>query len=185
MADLTTTAKVKSYLGISSSTFDALIAEMVTNYSALVEDLCNRVFNSATFTEYFDTHRGESKIFLKNYPVTSITSNQYRSGTVGSITWSDFNVNDYLLNDNGKISYMSCLPESEKYIKVVYVGGYATLPAGLVQIVTELVAGKFNVRNSDGILSETTEGQSVTYKDDGTIESKYLKRLSPYRSIKV
>lgn len=196
MSQLTTATKVKTYLGISGSTHDTLIDSLVTSASALVERYCNRNFTEGTYTQYFDTIAGDSKVFLKNYPVSSLTSVQYRAGTWGAVTWEDLNANDYLLNENGKVDFAFPFVEAPKYFKIVYVGGYKidfnnesnsslhTLPFDLTQIVTEIVAQQFNLRASAGIQSETTEGQSITYKDADTIMS-FSKRLMPYRSLKI
>lgn len=192
---LTTTTKVKNYLGITVSTYDTLISSIIDGVSDQAESYCNRNFNSATYTEYYDTELGDTKVFVKNYPVTSVTSLSYRSGTFGNPTWEAFNTNDYLLSDNGKISLALRLPESEKYIKVVYVGGYKidfanetntalhTLPAGLTQIITEMVAETFNMRKVAGILSESTEGQSITFATGTSNNDTYMKNsLAMYRS---
>ena len=196
MADLTTKAKVKAFLGISGTTHDTLLDELIKNASASIERFCNRNFTSASYTEYFDTIAGDSKLFVKNYPVSALTSVQYRGGTWGAITWLDLNVNDYLLNENGKVSFAFYLPESEKYIKIVYTGGYLidfdnesdplqhTLPADLTQIATEIVAQIFNQRTSVGIANESTEGQSITYKDTD-VTKQYNSRLMSFRSINI
>jgi len=198
MTQLTTTQKVKDYLGIVSATTDTTITELVKNYSNQVEAFCSRSFESTTYTEYFDTQDGDSKIFLRNYPTTTVSSIQYRTGTWGNITWSDFNENDYLINDNqGKIAFSYRFPALEKYLKVVYTGGYLidfsnesditkhTLPFDLTQTVTEMVANAFNLRKTGGISSETTEGQSITYQTgnrDLTKNSDYRDRLNRYRN---
>jgi hypothetical protein len=195
---LTTTQKVKDYLGIVSATTDTTITELVKNYSNQVEAFCSRSFGSTTYTEYFDTQDGDSKIFLRNYPTTTVSTIQYRTGTWGNITWSDFNENDYLVNDEqGKIAFSYRFPAFEKYIKVVYTGGYLidfanesnpalhTLPFDLTQTVTEMVASAFNLRKTGGISSETTEGQSITYQTgnrDMTKNSDYRDRLNRYRN---
>jgi hypothetical protein len=120
MANLTTKEKVKDYLGIVSATNDTTITELVKNYSNQVEAFCSRSFGSTTYTEYFDTEDGDSKIFLRNYPTTTVSTIQYRTGTWGNITWSDFNENDYLINDDqGKIAFSYRFPAFEKYIKLI------------------------------------------------------------------
>lgn len=196
MADLTNKTKVKAYLGISGTTYDTLIDELIKNATASVEKFCNRNFTEDSYTEYFDTDP-VAKLFLRNFPVASLTSVQYRSGTWGAITWENLNVNDYLLNElTGKVSLAFVLPSAEKYIKIVYTGGYKidfdnetdplqhNLPADLTQIVTELVAQTYNLRTSVGISNESTEGQSITYKDSD-VTKQYNNRLSSYRSVNI
>lgn len=196
MSNITTKEKVKAYLGISGSTHDTLLDELIKNATASIQRYCNRNFTEASYTEYFDTDAGDSKLFVKNYPVSALTSVSYRSGTWGAITWEALNVNDYLLNENGKVTFAFLLPEAERYIKIVYTGGYKidfanesdttkhTLPADLTQICTEIVAQAFNQRTSAGILTESTEGQSITYKDSD-ITKQYTSRLASFRSLNI
>jgi uncharacterized phiE125 gp8 family phage protein len=193
---LTTKSKVKAYLGISGTTYDTLLDELIKNSTALVERFCNRNFTEASYTEYFDTIAGYTKLFVRNFPVASLTSVKYRSGAWGAITWEALNANDYLLNDNGKVSLSFPLPDAEKYIEIIYTGGYKinftneldiaqhTLPADLTQIVTDMVAQQYNMRASAGVLTESTEGQSITYKDSDVLKS-YQSRLLPFKNIKI
>jgi uncharacterized phiE125 gp8 family phage protein len=195
-ADLTTKSKVKAYLGISGITHDTLLDELIKNATASIERFCNRSFTEASYTEYFDTVGGNSKIFLRNYPVASLTSVKYRSGTWGAITWESLNVNDYILNDNGKVAFSFPFPDAEKYLQIVYTGGYKidftdeldisahTLPFDLTQVATEIVAQSFNLRTSVGISNESTEGQSITYKDSD-VTKQYQSRLLAFRNINI
>jgi len=199
MANLTTKEKVKTYLGLSGTTYDTLLDEIIKNISNQIEVFCNRNFEQDDYTEYFDTAYGDTKVFVKAYPLESITSVSTRSGTFGNPSWIALNSNDYLLNENGKISFAFKLPDAERYLKVVYTGGYLidftdeldptahTLPASLTQIATEFVAKNFNLRKTSGILSETTEGQSVTFKSaDTEIDDAYLtKRLAQFRNFNI
>lgn len=191
MADLTTKAKVKAYLGISASTYDTFIDSLITAYSAKVERFCNRNFERDTYTEYFDTDFGDRKIFLRNTPVISLTSVSYKQGNFGNPTYIAYNSNDYLLKDSQIVSFGVILPEAEQFVKAVYVGGYLidfanedsdthTLPFDLTQAVTELVANVYKEKDSEGVLSETTEGQSVTFKDV-TINKRMSDKLLQFR----
>lgn len=197
MADLTTTAKVKEQLGIptATTTYDTLIAGIVTDTSAQVEAFCNRNFLEASYTQYFDTCYGDTKLFLKNYPVSSITTVKYRGGNYGTPTWYSYPTTEYLLNaESGKISFAGKMPEAERFIQAIYTGGYKidfahegtathTLPTDLTTIVTDLCATSYNLLKTGGIASESTEGQSVTYKD--ITEEMTQKRLSRYRNYNI
>jgi len=197
MSDITTKEKVKAYLSLTGTTNDALIDELIKNVSDTIHGFCNRSLERNTYTEYFDTELGHSKLFLNNYPVISLTSVQYRNGSWGAITWQDLNINDYLLNDNGKVSLSFTTPQAEKYIKIVYVGGYLidfsnetnatlhTLPYELTQIATEWVSSLFNTRTSTGVSSEKTEGQSISYTPKDTADKTYQNRLASFRRINI
>jgi uncharacterized phiE125 gp8 family phage protein len=194
MADLTTLTKVKTYLGISGSTQDTLLSSLITAVSAGIESFCGREFGSATHTEYYDTD-GETKIFLPNYPVSSLTSVKYQTGTWDNITWTTYPASGYLLTgDQGRLSFAGTLPKITKYLQIVYVGGYLidfdnegtathTLPYDLTQIVNELIASTYNTRSSGGINTMSTEGQSITFSTQ-SITKDYQNRLARYINYK-
>lgn len=192
--ELTTKQKVKDFLGITSADYDTQITELVLNTSSQIEAYCGRLFNSTSYTEYFDVENGDTKLFISNYPVSSLSSVQYRTGTWGAITWDNFNSNDYLLDeDTGKVSFALRFNGAEKYIKIVYVGGFLidfnnennsslhTLPRDLMQTATEMTAKVYQLRTVTGIASESTEGQSITYTK--SLPEEADRRLDRYRNI--
>lgn len=197
MSDLTTKDKIKSFLGVTSSANDSQFIILAKNVSLAIEKYCGRTFLRATYTEYFDTEIGDRYVFLKNCPIVSLTSVKNRTGSWGSPTWTDLAANDYLLaNDNGKIAFAGCLPCADKYIQVVYVGGYLidfdneddplmhNLPGDLEQIATEWAAKTYQHKKSAGILTESTEGQSITFKTE-RISNEFKERLDMYRHINI
>jgi hypothetical protein len=198
---LTTKAKVKSYLGITSTSDDTFIDSLILDMSAQIETYCNREFEQGSFTEYFDVENGDTKIFLANFPIGTAITVSYRTGTWGDITYLSYNVNDFLPNyDSGKISFAGAFNDQEKYVKVDYTGGYLvdfnnetnitlhTLPRDLSSLATEMVARSYQLRKTAGVSSESTEGQSITYSGgsrDLTSNSDYSSRLMRYRNINI
>lgn len=69
MADLTTVAVVKSYGGISGTTYDSKLATLLTMASRMVENYADRQFISSTYTEYL-SGRGSGFLSLSAYPIT-------------------------------------------------------------------------------------------------------------------
>ena len=69
---LDTLANVKTRLGITTSADDGLLALLQDSADAWVAGYCDRDFAGGTFTE---NHAGASAfLFLRNFPVTSVTS---------------------------------------------------------------------------------------------------------------
>src|SRR6187549_422327 len=67
-----TLANVKTSLLISGSTDDAVLTRLMDAADAFIAEYTSRAFAGGTFTE---THpAGRSLVFLRNYPVTSVTS---------------------------------------------------------------------------------------------------------------
>lgn len=74
-SDLVALSRVKEFLGISASTDDAKLNTIITAVSRGIEQWCDRVFHSASYTHYFDGVDSwhQSHLPLRQYPVTEIT----------------------------------------------------------------------------------------------------------------
>lgn len=69
---LVTLSDVKTHLGITTSADDALLALLQGSADDFVEQYCGRSFAGGSFTE--DHPGGARMAFLRNYPVTAVTS---------------------------------------------------------------------------------------------------------------
>ncbi len=68
---LDTLANVKLRLGVTTSADDTLLSALMDSSDQFVANFCGRDFAGGTFTEY---HPGGSAfVFLRNYPVQSVT----------------------------------------------------------------------------------------------------------------
>lgn len=174
---LTTRQKVKDYLSISDSTGDTIIDELITQVTAFIKNYCGgRNFLAADYVEMYDSFRYRRKIFLKQRPVNSITTVEYRSGTPTSVVWVVYNADAYLKYlDEGYVHFYAQLPEVHLGLRVSYNAGYLidftdefnvvhhTLPQDITMVANELIAKVYNTRKAAGLLQESTEGQSLSY----------------------
>jgi hypothetical protein len=185
--DLVTTANVKSFLDIQTTTWDTVIGTLVTSCSVWIENYCGgiRFKNSlSNVTEYHDGdpfEDGATSIFLKNIPVVSVASIASSSGSLSSPTWTNYDAaNDYIVNNyTGEVKF-SVLPVGSQNIKVVYQGGYTNIPEDLQLACLELVARVFNKRKSYGVSNESVGGASVTWEKE--LEVDLRKTLNRYRN---
>jgi len=85
---LTTIAKVKAELGITVSTYDSLLTELLRQASATVETYCQRIFARQTYTETVGSFGG---VFhdLYHAPVVSLTSTTFRGDTLTDVSVVD------------------------------------------------------------------------------------------------
>src|SRR3972149_6886909 len=157
--DITTKAKVKSLLGITGTTYDAL----------------------------FD-------MLIRQFPVTEFTSLSFKGGTETVPTWTMIDPNYYTRDDaRGMLYAHQGFVRGFQNLRVTYKAGYKidftteapathTLPIELASVATEIVAKKFQLRNAQGIASETTEGQSITNARDegGTLSEEQKAILGTY-----
>ncbi len=177
---LTTTAKVKTFLGITVSTYDTLIDSLVNQATDFIESFCGRRrFLSSTYSnEIYDSRNGRC-VFLNNYPVSSLTAVEYRGGTVSNPVWNTYSADGYLLyGKEGFVKFYAVLPEVSQGLRFSYVAGYLidfanetdytkhTLPFDLTQLCTELCARSYNLAKAHGIEMMSTEGQMVKFSAD-------------------
>ena len=161
---LTTLAKVKQYLGITVATHDALIESLINYTTDYIEGLCGgRRFKKATYTnEIYDSPDGDI-LFLKQYPLVSVATVEYRTGTIASPTYIAFNANDfavYLLEGYLRFfSNFSAIQGNAQALRVTYDAGFLidftnelsathNLPFDIAWLATELCAKLFNLRAS-------------------------------------
>lgn len=174
---LTTRAKVKSYLGITDTSSDTFIDELITYATQLIKTYCGgRSFLSTAFVEVYDTFNGRTKIFLRQRPVITLTAVKYRGGTPSTPVWTVYDADTYLLYaSRGYIHFYGELPEVKQGFQISYTAGYLidftqefdplfhTLPQDVTLAATMIVAELKNKSTAAGVSQETTEGQSVSY----------------------
>lgn len=179
--DITTKEKVKAYLGITGTGFDALFDMLIRQITGYVEgeikmrlketDYINELYEGGSYEE-----APRQYIHLRQYPVTEFTSLEFKGGTETTPVWTLIDPNYYTRDDaRGRLWAHQGFIRGFQNIRATYKAGFKidfpnettlanhTLPVDLVFLATELVAKKFNTRQAQGISSETTEGQSVTY----------------------
>lgn len=147
---LTTRDNVKAALNITGSDDDARIDSLLAVVTDFIQSYCNRTFASDTLTEYPKVNGyNASTVNLKRYPVTSVTS-VHVSTDLPRVYGADELLTadeDYILDEDPGILHRtdgSAWPTGIKAVKVVYVGGYSTIPADLERAAIEIIAVKLN-----------------------------------------
>src|SRR5687767_13205541 len=76
MADYTTLSAVKTYLHITGTAHDALLTELISRASRLVDDHCGRWFGTQNQTRYFDAVGSHisGRLLLLDADLYSLTS---------------------------------------------------------------------------------------------------------------
>jgi hypothetical protein len=163
-----TTAQYKTFAGISASTYDAQLDVIIPALEDLVLKWLGRTIATATFTEKHDGN-GTDALVLRNPPIASVTSVTliFGSDTV-ALASTDF---AFSTTGTGRLWLLSTawwtldrtgaprFPVGRENISVVYVGGYATAPAGLQLAMYRLTAITLAQAGIDTTLKSTTLGQ--------------------------
>jgi hypothetical protein len=168
--DLTDLASVKEWLGEPAPVgADTLLAHLITEVSAWVQNYTERSFWSAIYTQVVDGSGGHTML-LAEKPVISVASVHVadftvpQAATLGGIGWS---VSDQRLTLNG---YRFIKGYSN--IQVIYTAGYSIAIAGgvisgvpqdLQLAVNQLVGLRYKERIRYGKTSENMAGQTTSY----------------------
>lgn len=184
---LTTKAVVKETLDISVTTWDDLIDRLINSATEKIEDMMGgrRIKDSGEdIIEYYDGDPdgiGIRELQLKKWPINDFTSVAYRSGAYDSPTWNVYSASsDYRRDDvKGVLYFDHFLPIGRQNIRVIYQGGYTTIPDDIERLCVELVVKEFRKRKSAGISNESLGGGSIVFTPDLTDDM--LRTINSYK----
>ena len=161
MADLTTLAKVKEWLNITTSTDDALLTRLVSAASDYIQTLLNRTIAVTAYSDILDG-TGSARLMVANYPVVTVSSVKVDGLPIPAST--GVGVPGYVFNGTAismRGSYR--FNEDVQNVEVSYTAGYATVPAGLEQACIELIGLRYKERDRIGISSKGLAGETITF----------------------
>jgi uncharacterized phiE125 gp8 family phage protein len=167
--DLCTLDDVKLHLGITDTSKDALLSDLITRASAMIETYLGRTIAIQTYTETWRapaTYRRDS-ITLAYAPVTALTSVTETGMALTADT-------DYEFESNTGIIYRITDAPSTRLrfgyeVIVVYDSGWATVPSAIASVCIDLVTVAYTQgRHDTSVRLELTQGVGrVEYFDRG------------------
>lgn len=188
---LTTVQRVKDRLAITTTGHDTLLQRLINSATDFIESQTNRRFKETTYTNEVYSLYGakQDMVFLRQIPVTALTSAQYRAGTPSNPQWTNFIADEFELVDDGKsgiVKFYSVLgiPRGINNVRFTYTAGYKinfanagdmtthTLPADITDLCERLVIRWFKRREAEGRLNEGFEGGSVNWAQELASEDK-------------
>ena len=144
---------------------DVILQRLITAMSQECRTFTGRNFDVQTYTEKrsgkgYDQH----VLFLREYPVVSITSLSIDSNAVSARvgTGNGFTFTNELQNAAVAL-YGYTFPRGVNNIQVVYSAGYSSLPHDLTQSCIELVAYRYASRGRIGHQSKSLAGETVSF----------------------
>ncbi len=159
---------VKDFLTISGSTEDSKLTYLINEVSRWIASFCGRNFVSTTYTEYYDG-TGTDELMLKNYPIISVTSLHDDPARVfGSNVAKSVAADVLVYKNTGTLKLWNkegAFQVGVANVKVVYVAGYAPIPAEIQMACKRLIAVLYlrqTNRNFD-IQSQTVQQQTTSY----------------------
>mgnify|MGYP006935477999 CR=1 FL=1 len=179
---LSTVARLKARMGITETGFDTVFISYLNAATDFIENYCDRHFAEKTYTNevYSIPDAGKNHLILKQAPVSSVTSFQYRTGMLNAPNYTDFLASDWAISEDGKagiIEYGGSIPQGPNSVRVSYVAGYKidfthygdntlhTLPADLTELCERLAIKRFKRREAEGKSNESFNGASIAWAD--------------------
>jgi len=194
---LVTLAEMKTYLGITGTTYDTFLTEQITLVSDVIENYCRRKFLTATYAETFyrdDFEELAPKVIETfHYPIQTITS------VIEDIT--TLAVTDYRAQkDYGILTSTSSFFRNGDPLVITYTAGADTAPTPVRSVVFSIVEERYNKKVAGVALNFGSDVQRVSIpgtisidfdytltKDErnksfGNLIGPYANMLDPYRS---
>lgn len=158
---ITTNTTVKSFLGITASTDDALLSLMCDWLTAFIESYCSKKFVQQTITdELYNSKDFKFSLYLDNSPASSITTFKKKQSDG---TWKDLvEGTDYDANLSIGLIRLFEIDNGIGDLKITYVVG-GTIPKDLEMVATQLVARVYSKRKSEGITQENMGEASIQW----------------------
>jgi len=159
MADLTSTAAVKAYLGKSDPGDDAMLGSLVTAYSQWVRSFTNRDFDVQSY-DIYRSGREQTKLLLPQWPLVTISLVSVDGVTIPAQT--SFGGYGYRFTDRAIILDGAVFAYGQDNIHVTFTAGYAVVPPDIAQAVGELVALRYRMRDKVEWSSKSLAGETVS-----------------------
>lgn len=182
MANLITKSDYKAYMGISSTNQDAVIDLLIPKVSDLVKTYCRRSFNDYVSTPKVDYFNGGIPFFvIPEQPVISIQglffSSDYGQTYTALEQFVDYVLDDTLLLPIGASEF----PYATRGYRLVYTGGYATIPGDLTLAVYDLMS--YYIKNDaavNAIKRTNTTSMQIEYITDTALPSNIKRVIDLY-----
>ena len=160
MADLSTVASAKAYLGISGTGDDTLLASLVSAASTLVQTWLSRDIPAQAYDERYNGPGG-AVLVLPWTPINSISLLTIDGVTVPAAT-TDGTLG-YRFDDTMIVLAGYTFTRGLLNVRVQWNGGFTVIPPDLVQSVNELVALVYKESDRIGQTSKSIQGEVVSF----------------------
>ena len=176
---LATLSDVKTHLGITTAADDTLLAQLQTSADDFVEQYCGRSFAGGSFTE--DHSGGARMAFLRNYPVTAVTSVKVDPdrafGTETVLDPADY----YVHADRGVVEALGgpFVPSRPGWrvgaddfpgaVRIAYTTATGQVPAAITRAYAELIGHWYRQVKTHGTLTHLNQLQQT----NGSVVTEY------------
>lgn len=178
---LTTKARVKERLGITTTDWDDFFERLIISVTARMETMCNRQFTLDTYTN--ELHDGSdlfgslrTQLITKNAPISAVSKIEYKAGTNTSPNWTEYSADDYDVDyDTGIIYFPLGLERGKRNIRITYTAGWDGYDAtfGGLWVLNTTPTGTVDGSNDSFTLAEAAD-EVIVYADGVRLESSLV-----------
>lgn len=174
---LTTLAIAKEHLGIPvlTTTFDNVVTRMINEATGKIETFCDRKLKQRTGIVEFQDGFANDRILLDQWPALKPTELWIDSSGEFTDVSLKLAADQYALDVSARgegigvaLTKRCFFPRGIKNIKVIYDGGFATIPDELEGACLWTVSFLYDMRNSNSVGVETKgkNQENTTYRED-------------------
>lgn len=198
--DATTVARVKALLDITGSSQDTVLGSMISAVSKRIEAYLDRPLELTSRTETYSIKPRQNKLYLRAYPVTSISSVKialdWNFGAVTATSSNDYHV----IADNGTLHFTffpvrnwldDNYATAPDVIQVVYTAGFAADTATLISEYPDIAmaadlqtVAMWRRRDTPQGNSINVGNSSIQYEKPLNLVPDVIEALSPYRRLR-
>jgi uncharacterized phiE125 gp8 family phage protein len=166
----------KTMMGITSSSNDTVYENLINAAADWLDEYLGRSLIYSSYSNEVYNGSGNNILNLKNWPIVSVTSIQYRSGFGSDAVWTSLQGNEYQIDYNeGQIVVPGKFYRREINYRVTYTAGYSddptdqatgasAIPSSIKLALAELVQNMFTNRKiNKNVKSEKLKNYAVTY----------------------
>lgn len=162
MADLTTLANVKAWMGLPADNTDddVLLNRLISSASAFIQTWLNRSFASQAYNEARDG-TGGARMMFADYPVTAVSSVVVDGLSIPAspdVMSPGYRFDDKTIMLNGFI-----FGRGMNNVQLSYTAGYAATPLEIEQACIEMISLRYKERDRIGHQSKSLAGETVTF----------------------
>lgn len=172
---LDTLANVKTFMGISDSTYDTELNQIMGYVDQMIKSYVGYDIEEAAITDEVHSTDGETEAFTVDYPpIVSGFVVKYDGETIESTNYE-------VDNSTGIVRMFYTPTRSLNKFTFSYTGGYSTTPEDLKYVFCSLTRDVFNNRKrGSDVKSERLGDYSITYKGDSEVIQEGI--VGPYRA---
>ncbi len=151
---LTTLVELKRHMGISGSSDDDILNQLINGASVSIESYIGRKLVSQTYTDEEHDGNGTQKLYLVNWPIISVTNLKLWDKQTDTVQDTFTENTDFVLYaKEGYLYKWGGYSKGIKNYRSTYVAGYASLPEDVKMGCNKFCSQLFDTKRKEGIKS--------------------------------